>query len=81
MSKFKVSSGEFEVIVHETSLKKAGDLAIKLHNDSNHPSSLGELTLVEKLNRNNQMIDHSFIMTQQLIDDNITDGNYCRIDS
>lgn len=85
MSKFRVTSGEFEVIVHEFSLKKAGDLAIKLHNDSNHPSELGELTLVEKINSSNKPVSHLFLLTQNLINSNTNGmgdncGQYQRID-
>jgi hypothetical protein len=74
MPKFKVTSGEFEVIVHEKTHRKAGDLAIQLHDQSNHPSKLGELTLIEKLDRQSQPTgDHAFVTTQHLIQDN-TDG-------
>jgi hypothetical protein len=71
MPKFKVSSGEFEVIVEEKTHRKAGDLAIQLHDESNHPSKLGEMTLIERLDHRSQPIgDHAFITTQHLIDDN-----------
>ena len=72
MPKFKVTSGEFEVTVEEKTHRKAGDLAIQLHDKSNHPSKLGEFTLVEKLNRQGQSCGDtpSFIATQHLIDDN-----------
>jgi len=71
MPKFKVSSGEFQVIVEGKTHRKAGDLAIQLHDESNHPSKLGEMTLIEKLNRQGQpTTDHAFITTQALISDN-----------
>lgn len=74
MPKFKVTSGEFEVIVQEKTLRKAGDLAIQLHDQSNHPSPLGPLTLVERLDRHSRPTgDHAFISTQHLINDN-TEG-------
>jgi hypothetical protein len=87
MPKFKVMSGEFEVVVNEKTLRKAGDLAIQLHNKSNHPSTLGELTLVEKLDRHSSQPtgDHIFISTQTLLDENTSGlgentGQYSRIE-
>lgn len=87
MPKFKVMSGEFEVVVNEKTLRKAGDLAIQLHNKSNNPSVLGELTLVEKLDRQSSRPtgDHIFISTQVLIDQNTSglgenSGQYSRIE-
>jgi hypothetical protein len=86
MAKFKVTSGEFEVIVNETTLRKAGDFAVQLHSNSNHPSSLGELTLIEKLNRNSQPTGkHVFLSTQTLLDENTAGlgsdmGQYSRIE-
>jgi len=86
MPKFKVMSGEFEVVVNEKTLRSAGDLAGQLHNKSNHPSKLGELTLVEKLNRQSQPTgDHIFISTQILLDENTAGlggdtGQYSRIE-
>lgn len=85
MAKFKVMSGEFEIILDEKTLRKAGDLAVQLHNKSNHPSRLGELTLVERLDRHSQATgDHIFISTQILLDDNTAGlgeniGQYSRI--
>ena len=71
MPKFRVLSGEFDVTVEEPTHRRAGDLAIQLHDKSNHPSKLGEMTLVEKLDRQGQTCDdHVFITTQRLIADN-----------
>lgn len=68
MPKYRVLSGEFQVILEESTLRRAGDLAISLHDKSNHPSKLGELTLVEKLDRHsNPTGDHVFISTQNLL--------------
>lgn len=86
MTKFKVTSGEFEIVLIEKTLRKAGELAIQLHNKSNHPSNLGELTLVEKLNRQSRRTgDHLFIYTQTLLDENTEGlgndlGQYSRIE-
>ena len=83
--KFKVTSGEFEVVLDETSFRKAGAFAVRLHNCSNNPSSLGELTQVEKLDRNSQPTGkRSFISTQTLLDENTAGlgldmGQYSRI--
>lgn len=69
--KFKVLSGDFEVVVSERTLRKAGDLAIRLHNESNHPSKLGIVTLIERLNQHSIPTGtYAFISTQHLIDDN-----------
>lgn len=72
MPKFKVMSGEFQIVIKEKTLRKAADSAIKIHNESNSSTSLGELTLVEKLNSKDstQTGDHVFLSTQSLIDDN-----------
>ena len=71
MPKYKVTSGEFEIVVSEKTPRKAGDEAIRLHDESNHPSKLGDLTLIEKLDRNSQPTgEHAFISTQHLIADN-----------
>lgn len=72
MPKFKVTSGEFEVVVEEKTHRKAGDLAIKLHDESNHPGKLGDMTLIEKLDRQGRSCGEfpNFIATQHLLDDN-----------
>ena len=71
MPRFKVTSGDFEVIVEEKNYRKAGDLAIMLHFKSNHPTHLGVLTLVQKLNKKSEVTgNHNFISTQHLINDN-----------
>jgi hypothetical protein len=81
MFKYRVLSGEFEIIIEESTLRKAGDAAIQVHNRSNHPSKLGELTLVEKLNRLSQRTgDHIFISTQILLDANTQSGQYSRVE-
>lgn len=86
MPKFKVSSGEYEVVVEEKTHRKAGDLAIQLHDESNHPGKLGEMTLIERLDRHGQPVqgDHAFITTQHLIRDNTAgfgnnDDQYSRV--
>lgn len=86
MPKFKVSSGDFEVVVDEKTLRAAGDFAIILHNKSNHPSNLGQLTLVEKLDSDSKATgDHIFISTKTLLDENTSGlgentGQYSRIE-
>jgi hypothetical protein len=85
MPKFKVTSGEFEVIIEEKTFKKASNMAIQIHNQSNHPSSLGELTLVEKLNRYSRPTgDHVFLSTEILLSENTSGlgfdmGQYSRV--
>jgi len=71
MPKFKVTSGEFEIVINEKTLRKAGDAAIQIHDKSKHPSLLGELTLVEKLDRQTSkpIGDPFFISTQILLDE------------
>lgn len=77
MPKFKVTSGEFEVIVHEKTPQKAGDRAIFLHNESNHTTKLGTITLVELLDlQSNPTGDQRWIATMHLLDANsIITGN------
>ena len=72
MPKFKVTSGDFEVTVEEKTHRKAGDLAIRLHDESNHPGKLGDMTLIEKLDRRGRSCGElpNFIATQHLLDDN-----------
>jgi hypothetical protein len=87
MPKFKVMSGEFEVVVNEKTPRKAGELAIQLHDKSKHPSLLGQLTLVEKLDRltSKPIGDPFFISTQILLDEQTSgmgenSGQYSRIE-
>lgn len=71
MPKFKVTSGEFEVIVYEKTPRKAGDKAIFLHNESNHSTKLGSITLVEQLDfQSNPTGDQRWIATMHLLDAN-----------
>jgi hypothetical protein len=66
--KYKITSGEFQVIVHEKTLVAAGNLAIRLHGDSNHPSLLGDLILIEQLDKNSRRTGRGMISkTEQLI--------------
>lgn len=77
MPRFRVTSGEFRVVVEEKNLRKAGDLAIQLHDESKLRTLLGQLTLVEQLDYQTAKPtgDHCFIVTQMLIDDNANPAN------
>lgn len=76
MSKYKVISGEFQVIVHEATFGRAGDLAIKIHHESNSPFALGTLTLVEKLDQDSKSTDDmAFFGTETLISNRAEIGN------
>ena len=78
MPKFRVQSGEFDVIIDdEKTLRKAADRAIQLHDKSNNPRKLGLYTLVERLTAQSKKTDdHVFILTEHLIRDN-TSGFGC----
>lgn len=77
MEKFRVKSGEFEIIVNEDSALKAGVLAIKLHYLSNNSNLLGELTLIALLNDDSDQVgDHSYFCTDSLIGK--TNGSYVK---
>lgn len=75
MAKFRVTSGDFQVVVHEETPRRAGDLAIRLHDQSNHAGNLGEMTMVEELDDLSKPIhgQDSFISTHHLIKEN-TEG-------
>ena len=78
MPKYRVQSGDFDVIVHESTPRKAGDLAIQLHDKSNNPNKLGIYTLVERLTRQSKPTsDHAFILTEHLIRDNTAGFGEC----
>jgi hypothetical protein len=70
MMKYKVSSGEFELIVVENSLLEAANVAIQLHDARKHRSKLGDLTLVEELTHDVPNGEHLFIGTKGLIEKN-----------
>lgn len=71
MARFKVLSGEYEIIVTEDTCRKAADLAIQRHNKLKNACKLGELTLVEKLDGMNQPDgEASFLCTQLLLEEN-----------
>lgn len=75
MFKCKVSSGEFEIVVVEHSLREAANEAIRLHDQERHKSKLGDLTLVEELDSNNEPTgDHLFLGTKSLIERNTVEG-------
>ena len=68
MPKYRVVTGDFEVVVNEENFKKAGDLAVQLHNKSNHPSKLGVLTQIKKLNKSSKPTgQEEFFFTKNLL--------------
>ena len=73
MPKYRVSSGDFEIIVEEKNFRKAADLAIQIHNESNSPKKLSVYTLMEKLNKQSLTVDCAYICTEFLLNEN-TDG-------
>ena len=73
MPKYRVSSGDFEIIVQEKTFRKAADLAIQIHNESNSPKKLSLYTLMEKLDRQSVAVDCAYIFTEFLLTEN-TDG-------
>jgi hypothetical protein len=78
-----VISGGFEIIIEEYNINEmeAMNLAMKMHNESNNPSELGEITMVEKLTRkSNPTGKFSFIHTKHLIDKNTFPGQYTTIE-
>lgn len=67
MAMFKVSSGEYEIIVEEETVQKAGDLAIKLHDESNHHAKLSSWTSIHAIDSLSEIIGETFyVMTVQL---------------
>lgn len=75
MFKCKVSSGEFEIILDGHSLREAANDAIRLHDQRRESSRLGDLTLVEEVDKDNSPTgDHLFLSTKLLIEKNTSDG-------
>jgi hypothetical protein len=71
MPKYKVTSGDYQVIVEERTPRRAADMAVKVHNDSNQKSSLAVITMVEKLDRHSSPNgDATFFATVQLLEAN-----------
>ena len=67
MARFRVLCGEYEIIVNEETIRRAADLAIQRHDQSNNTALLGPLTLIQKLDG---VSDPYFIATNKLIKDN-----------
>lgn len=85
MPRFKVSSGELVLIVTEINHRKAGDLAIKIHDQKKNSCKLGKLTLIQELNNLNKPSNEMFIATEHLIADNTggvgeEDGQYTKLE-
>lgn len=87
MAKFKVTSGEFEIIINASSYQKAANQAIMLHDCANSTRKLGELTMVEKLNNLSKRVgDEVFMATNYLILKNtmtglgMNEGQYSHVD-
>jgi len=75
MVRCKVSCGEFEIVIVERSMKEAANKAIRIHDQDGHTSKLGDLTLVEELNANNDPTgEHLFLGTKVLIENNTSEG-------
>lgn len=74
MPKFEVTSGDFKVIVSQKNAGKACEQAIFFHNESNHPTKLGLITSVQKLDfASNPTGDMEFIATCHLLQANSID--------
>lgn len=64
MAMFKVASGEYEVIVQEETAQKAGDLAIRLHGESNHHTKLSSWTSIDAIDTFSEIIGETvFVLT------------------
>lgn len=64
MKKYSITSGEFCLILNEVSHASAANKAIFLHQESNHHSLLGEITMTESEDSDDVM----FFSTQRIID-------------
>ena len=65
VNKFKVSSGDFEVIVSEENFLKAAVLAIK---NQSSESYLGDLTMIQQVDGEKGFsLEPSFVCTRELI--------------
>lgn len=76
MPKYRVSSGDFEIIVQEKNFRKAADLAIQIHNESNSRTKLSMYTLMERLDKQSLTIDCAYIFTEFLLNENTEPGRY-----
>lgn len=65
MKRYEVTSGEFCLVLNEVSHVKAANKAIILHQMSNHSSSLGEITMTESDDSDDNVM---FFSTQRIID-------------
>ena len=75
MVRCKVSSGDFELVIVEHSLKEAANEAIRIHDSQRQTSKLGALTLVEELDANDSPTgEHLFLCTKSLIEQYTIDG-------
>ena len=75
MFKCKVSSGEFEIVIVQHSLIEAVNEAIRLHDQHRHNSILGDFTMVEELDVNDEPTGaHLFLRTKILIELNTQEG-------
>lgn len=71
MVRCKVSSGEFEIILMQHSMREAANEAIRLHDKRASTSILGDLTLVEEVTEKNEPTgSHLFLGTKLLIEQN-----------
>jgi len=62
LKRFKIVSGEFNLIIREEDFESAALSSIRLHRESNHCSYLGTMTMVESSKT------VKFFDTQQIID-------------
>lgn len=77
--KYRINSGDFEIIVQEQSFQGAANLAIQLYDISSKSKSkkLGLLTAVCCISSKNQ--ETTFFGTERLLANN-TSGNYSKIE-
>lgn len=78
--KYKVTSGDFEVVIDKKTPRQAANAAIRLHNENKEITKLGTFTLIEPVEGESEPV---FLVTAQLIEANTSgfgdeDGQYSR---
>ena len=66
MKKYKVTSGEYQIIVSEANIGSAAGLAIQLHSYKKQKSELGIFTFIENVV---DKTDNGFLSTENLLKD------------
>lgn len=80
MTKYKITSGEFVLVVQdEGSPYLTALLAIQLHIESKHHTDLGQITMVEK-HRSNKTEEALFFSTDSLIEE-LLENNSVNLES